>query len=662
MATKNEPFGYKPPKRTYRKLDEATVLSRIRSAKAYADGISELGDQVKQSQQNGQDTIDHMVDLFTSRHNLGFPEGRRWVGFDAKSGKTPDIVFRMQGMLAGKLKFQYVSPAGVEREARADEIEQYLNGYPSYLFRKHKNNRWDLKSLFWQLLAGRSYLQQTYLPFHWDKNEQKRKQGEEDGDYNRRVAAYRGFMGPPMRVDSIDPRMVFPLQTGAGTIGYVKKYRVQKFNLVESMHSIGVHPSFDADGNVTDVRELAGLELPDSSTDAYTGSVDYWEMIDEAMCYYVVGNKVIHAYQHDGGIGIFEALGLQTGFNEFNLQAMGVLWPVRNEIPQLDFLRTLWVNKAYIDVFPQLLAQLADTDNPLEDEDGNPREWNIEPGTVKQIRGQLINALKDAASGVDFRAMIEDYKTEIDLATIPNLLRGYAGAQQPGYSINQLVQTTRTQWKPMVTSREDQMAAIAEHHLFVVKNIINKPVTYFSSIEENPAGRRHGKHLTLDPENIEPYGEVIAHLEPDLPIDRQGNMQIYSNLAERGWMPFEEYWREGYGGTEPEQAKQRIMRDMARRAFLPAALEDAQALGRTKLTVDIIKSRGLDNLNTIGNMDVQALKEARAKGKAEGSGQPPPAAGGEMPPGIPGAQGAQPQGVAPVEGMNPANPMPGPRG
>lgn len=669
------------PKKKYQVKSESFILGKIKQAKTMADGIRALAEQVDTDQQLKTNTMDHMVALFEGSHNLGIPASKRYVAFDAKSAKPADVIFRALGMLNVPPKIHYIGPKGSPREEkRVDAIEKFLNAYAPWLWRKY-GVRWDIQNRFWQLLVGRSYLQQSYLPFYWDKQIRKRQKGESDSEYTARVDGYKGFMGPPLFVESLDPRMVFPVMTPMGPEAYVKIYKVQRFELNESLARVGKMIEFDPDGKVFAVHDLdkaAGLELPRQAEDTLSNPVDYFEYVDDVMCYYVVGDHVVHKYKHDGGVKIFPAYGLQTGFKEHHLAAMGLLWAVRNEIPQFDFLRTLWVQKAYLDVFPQLFAQLADDEMPLAHEDGTPRQWDIEPGTVKQIRGVLINALKESGSGMDFRAALEAFAGDIDLATISSLMRGIAGAQQPGYSINQLMQTTRTQWKPIVESAELQMSMLYEHTLWVLKNVVGEPTTIFAEIEDTRTGRRSGDYVTLDPDSIQDWCRVDVSLEPELPIDKQGNMLTWWKLHQEGGATFEDYVREGLGKTNPLSMKEQIMKDMAERAWLPEAIKDAMALGRVQLTNEILQQRGLDRLNAIGNLDVQALKEARAKQQLAQSGMPPMQGGGAPMPGtptggppgelgpeppqpIPATAGAGP-GIEPTYGANPNDPAPGYRG
>src|SRR5690606_41909406 len=60
---------------------------------------------------------------------------------------------------------------------------------------------------------------------------------------------------------------------------------------------------FDPDGRVFAVHDLdkaAGLELPRQAEDTLSNPVDYFEYVDDVMCYYVVGDHVVHKYRHDG--------------------------------------------------------------------------------------------------------------------------------------------------------------------------------------------------------------------------------------------------------------------------------------------------------------------------------------------------------------------------
>lgn len=685
-ARKNEALNYRPERRKYTEKSTAEVLGRVVQAKALAGIVRSVGDEAQQDQQDKTNVFDHMVKLFEGSHELGIPEKNRYVRFDAKTSKPADVIFRVMGMLTVPPKYEYIAPKGSAKDAdRHDRIEKFLNAFPSWTFRKYKT-RWDFQNRFWQLLMGYGYLQQSYLPTYWDKEVRKRRNGEDDGDYNSRIEGYKGYVGPPFFVESIDPRMVYPIRTKMGPEGYVKIYRVQRYEFDDAFARIGKWVEVDKDGKAQDIVELGkkrGLELPvQSDQTGLVAPIEYYELVDDVMCYYVVGDTVVHKYRHDGGMKIFPAYGLQTGFEEHRLAAMGILWAVRNEIPQYDFMRTLWMQKAYLDVFPQLLTQLAGDEDPIMGDDDKPQQWQIEPGTIKQIRGQLTSAMKEAGSGVDFRAALEMLAGDIDLATISGLARGIAGAQQPGYSINQLSQAMRSLWKPVIFSAELQDSDRAEHLLWCHKNVVQEKVSMFVQVEDAEMGRRRGEYYELDAEDIDEYCMVSAMHEPELPIDTQGNMLTWAQLYEKGQATWEEFTREGMRKTNPVQRWKEAMRDQARLKFLPKAMEDAEALGRVQLTNEIIRERGLDRLNTIGNLDIQALKAARAQQPAPGmqaggpapvmpgapGGAPPNAAGplgmqgmpgGPMMP--PGEAGMGGPGIPPTIGANPNNPAPGPR-
>jgi len=696
VPVSKKPLGGYVPQRKYETKTTDVILGRVRKANELASTIRSIGDQLSGEQQQNTNTLDFLVNLIQGKHDLGIPASKRYVNFDAKSAKPADILFRVLGMLMAQPRPEYIHPDGSSKnEGLRDDIEGHLTQVYPWMWRKYKK-RWDIQSLYWQLLAGRSYLQQSYLPFYWDKNVRSRTSGEriskdddastiaaKNGMYNDRVRGYKGYMGPPWCVESIDPRMMFPIETAMGNEGYVKIYRMQRLEINESFAKVGKFLEFDKNNKVLDIHDIgkpAGKALPVQSDSAEgNNSIDYYEYIDDAMVYYVVSNEVVHKYQHDGGIQVFPGYGLQTGFNEFNLAAVGILWAVRNELPQFDFMRTLWVQKAYLDVFPQLFAQLGTEDQPLRNEKGDPESWNIEPMTVKQIRGQLVNALKDAESGMDFRAAVEMFAGDIDLATIPGLARGVAGAQQPGYAINQLSQSMRTLWKPVIESRELQFSGLYEHYLWGTKNIVRERTTVFGATEDPENGGKTGRYFALDPDKIEDFFRVEAHLDPELPIDTQGNMMTYAKLHQEGMVTWEDWVRDGLKKSNPTAYREQVELDMARRQWAPKAIEDSMALGRVELTNEILAERGLDKLNAIGNMDVMALKAARAKQPAPdggGGGDPNAQIPVDQGPGMPGTPGSGPA-VAPstagqtgsdippsvgVTGANPNNAAPGFRG
>lgn len=704
----NQPFNYKPERATYKEKSSEYVLNQVKKVKTIqqtvlgqtpaidmASSITTLGNDLDSKYGLNTNTMDHMVRLFEGKHDLGIPDDKRYVSFDAKSAKPADIIFRVMGMLLAPILPEYIHPAGSAKdEQRRARVEGHLTHLDPWLFRKYQT-RYDIRNRFWQLLVGRSYIQQSYLPTYWDKTVMGRNASETLGQsdsadvqaaknkaYNSRVDGYRGHMGPPVFRECIDPRKVFPIMTPHGPDGYVKIYRVQRFELNQELGKFGKIAGFDKAGNVTDIAELkkpAGMELARQSDQADANStVDYYEYLDDKVCYYVAGSNVIHKYQHNGGMKIFPAYGLQTGFDDYHLSSVGILWAVRNELPQFDFMRTLWVQKAYLDVFPQLFAQLGSDDEPLRKENGDPIEWDIEPMTVKQIRGQLINALKDASSGMDFRAAVEMFAGDIDLATIPGLARGIAGAQQPGYAINQLSQSMRALWSPVVESAGDQASAMFEHYVDIVVNQVGRPVTVYGETEDPNSGRMKGEYFTLDPDDVEPYHRVRARLQPELPIDTQGTMMTMAKLNQEGMVTWDQYVREGLKKNNPKAMRDQIIKDQAIRAWIPDAINDAKALGRVQLTNEVIQARSLDHLNAIGNMDLAALKAGRAKQPAPGEAPSQPAGAPALapPPVGPGTPGTGPA-VAPgtagqtggtippsvgVTGSNPNDPAPGFRG
>lgn len=687
-------YDFRPDPKRYEKKPDSYVVGRVKDSGAPlsrtgvartmgASDISTLAQDVKAQQQVQTDSIEYMVKLFQGKHDLGIPADKRFVSFDAKSAKPADIIFRVMGMLGTPFKFQFIPPDGGKDDRDAqDRIEAHLNALYPFMFQKY-GVRFDLQSLWWQLVGGSSWIQQTYLPYYWDKTWMKPRKDEADGDYNARLAGYRGYMGPPVHVQSFDPRVVFPIETPMGVEAHVKAYRVQRYEMDAAFARVGKKVTLDRQGRVTDVEQLKrpGQIFPSDvgspSLETAGDSTEYFEYIDDVMCYYVVGDKVVHTYAHKGGIQIFPAYGLQTGMAEKAMKSVGILYAVRNEIPQLDFARTMWLQAAYLTVMPQLWVQLGEGEDPLRDADNNPEQWKLEPGTVKQIRGTLVNAMKEFGSGMDFRAFVEMLAGDIDLATLTPLARGIAGAQQPGYSINQLSQAMRLMWKPIIESIELQRSMMGEHYLRMVRpgGAIGQQSSIFGLTDQADDGRRTGKYYTVNPDDIPEFFRVLAIVNPELPIDQQGNMMAYAKLAQEGYATFEEFTREGMGKTNPVTREKQIFRDMGRRMMFPKAAEDAVALGRVRLTSEILKAQGLDRLNSVFSMDVQQLKSAGSAGGGEGgasqgggqiqppAGTPGDMAGGAGPAVVPGTAGLRGGGsIAPTTGANPNDPRPGPRG
>jgi len=634
-----------------------------------AQKIMELQKQLSADDQGRTNTLQHMIDLFMGDHSLGIPEDKRYVAFDAKTNKPADIIFRIKGMLSGKLKFRYVTPSTKADDVkRGDLIEAHVNAYYPTMKRRTQEDVAG-QALFWQLLGGTSYIQQTVDMYYWDKNEQKRKahekidddddsetQKKKDDEYNERVDEYRQWAGPPMVLEALDPRMVWPVRTKAkGIIAYVKFYRVTRYDFAESFRARGKAVHWDDDGKVSHIDTgVAGMEYAESADVGLSNSCEYYEYIDDHCVYYIADGHVVDKYEHRGGIKIFPAYCLQTGLNESATNSVGVLWPVRNEIMQLDFYRTLWANKAYLEIFPQLFAILDGNTDPLTGDDGKPVQWDVEPGTVKQLRGRLENPMANAASGTDFRALIEMESNEIDAATISGVARGIAGMQQPGYSINQLSQGMRTMWRDCITSRELQWAGIIEHYLWCIRHVIKEPSSvYAEAADDARDGRKVGTYATVSPSDIDDHFRIEATLDPDLPIDRQGLINIWWMLYKEGGATWDEFVREGKGQDSPIAQQKQIRREAMQKEAIGKIMEDAIALGRIRAQNKILEEGKFLELNPTFAIQNQLLKEARNPQPAADGGMAMPAPMG------PPADGGT--GIPPTGGMNPTDSAPGPR-
>jgi hypothetical protein len=256
----------------------------------------------------------------------------------------------------------------------------------------------------------------------------------------------------------------------------------------------------------------------------------------------------------------------------------------------------------------------------MRDETGLPKSWELVPGTITQIQGELRNALREAASSMDLLTILNYLAGEIDLATIPALLRGTAPQYQAGYSVNQMLAATRTHWKPFIQSRENQEAALAEHYLSIVKHHIKQSVIAYGEVTDDRTGRTTKRHVELSPEIIDDIPRVDAQTNIDLPVDRAAAAQLYWNLHKEGGATWEDYVKHGLGKMDPENYRKQAERDAARRQLFAPAMQAATALARVKLVNSLIAERGLDKANVLLTADIESLLE----GLGEVPGAPPP--------------------------------------
>lgn len=643
---------------TYEPKSDRFLVSAVKTA----GEILSLGEQLEVGQAINRESIDYFIDLYKGNVPLNLPADKMYVNFETRSSRAADVIHRVMGMLMTPLQAYYIQPFRSQaNEEKQKVIQKYLMGAMEWSRRKY--GVFDIQGLFWQLLTGKGYIQQTWLPAYWDKTWRRQRKDEEDGTYNQRIDGYKAHMGPPFFHESLDPRIVFPIPRPMGTTEWVKKYKVARYIAEDSFSRAGKPVKFskNQDSGKWDVydvdpRAKPGEELPEESATSATEDVVYHEYIDERFIYYVCDDRVIHRVDHKGGCRIYRADGLVTGFKEYELQAVSILFAVRNELPQYDFLRSLWVQRAYIDVFPQLFAELAAGEDPLRDGEGNLESWKVEPMTVRQVRGRISNAFRDAQSGVDYRALMDNLIADIDTATLPAIARGIGGAQQPGYAINQLNQSMRTIFGPAIVSRELQFSNMYEDHLWALKHCVGEEVTVFSELTDG-RGVRSGEYISIEPEDIQDFFHVRAVLKPALPIDEQGNMKTWADMGAAGWATDEEVSLYGFNNPQWKERRQQIEADLFRREARPAAMEDGIKLGKVRLEEKVAQSMGLDKLNPIFQQPLNALA-----GPGTGQTQEPPGLPAPAEEAAAAAQAAAGgTGMGPVAGENPGNPFPGPR-
>lgn len=593
------------------------VIADVQAAAAFAAGLERLAGELNSNYGPAQHSIDYMIDLFLGRTPLGIPDDLRFVAFDARSSRPADIIFRIMSALAGEVRLNYVPPTSNPKDrTRAAKIDAHLAAL-SESFRRVSPSRYDLQALWWLLLTGRSYVQQSYLPYYWDKEVALPREDEESNPaaYIQRMTAYKAKKGPPVLRETLDPRTVFPVYGRHGIRAYVRTYRVQRLEFERNCHAVGLAPVYGDNGlprMLVELSQVANLELP-QYTEQPASAIVYHEYIDDDYIFYVCAGRVIYSYEHKGGIRIIPAFGLQTGMNDPQWMAFGILWPVRNEIPQLDFYRTLVAQKAYLDVFPPLIAELREGESPAVDETGAPREWKLAPGTVVQVAAQVRPALQNAPTSMDVLQILNYLAGEIDLATIPSLMRGQAPQYQAGYSVNQMLAATRTHWKPFIQAIEMQEALLAEHYLELVKSHIRQPVVTYGTVTDR-SGAASRRYIELSPNDIDDYPRVEARHTAELPVDRQAIAQVWWNLFKEGGATWEDFVIEGLGRSDPENYRRQAERDMGRRQLFPAAMQAATALARVKLVNDLIKQRGLDKANVLLTADIESLLQGTQEG------------------------------------------------
>jgi len=226
-------------------------------------------------------------------------------------------------------------------------------------------------------------------------------------------------------------------------------------------------------------------------------------------------------------------------------------------VPRLDELLTMKLNWSYLGAYPTpvISTALSSTgylptlDGPVGDSGGvstpeKPRKLTWTPGQAMELAaGKTFGFVAPPPVGGDLNDLITIFKSLIDIAGIPSIMRGVSGSGDSGYLANQMKAAAAMAYKLSMLSLQRQLEKATEFSLWMVPNVVKQTVYVLgwdavNSKTGKPLTKAGRAWLGISPDkqgkNVADYtklGPVSYQYRPTQPTDEQANAMIALQLT-----------------------------------------------------------------------------------------------------------------------------------
>ncbi len=275
-----------------------------------------------------------------------------------------------------------------------------------------------------------------------------------------------------------------------------------------------------------------------------------------------------------------------------------VLYSLLFLVPRLDELLTMWLNWCYLGAYANpYLEDLPNTNTlpsgmmPPTGDENTPATFTWGPGKFLEIpRGKRFAFMQPPPIGGDLKEMALLFRSLIDIAGIPSILRGANLSGDSGYLANQMIASATMLYRRLQRARERQLEEALEFMLYLIPHRVKQTVYVLGQGAEGRAwlGLREKGETTEALASTDQLGPLTVEARPDMSVMQQARAMIAKQLidgppetrldsrrhAMEHWLGFEdpdtlidEIWVEDTIATDPAIRKM-IVDDATRRAGL----------------------------------------------------------------------------------------------
>ena len=519
-------------------------------------------------------------DIHDRRYMLkspNIPEVFRKTASEFRAPLVWDFVRRCVAIITPEIPSpKVISPRlGVETEKKSSKIEKWL----SAAYYKMDDNNGIYKILVdalveqgtavWKALPNRK----TFLAF-------QRGEDEDDDTYNEKVDHYRK-VNFPFSWEHVPTDTWYPIDE----YGRKEALEISKRETLPLAMKYNLIP--DGRGGLTNGDpKTIGQRVPDYPTSSYPSTTtfrEYWKAAElddrgnltQGTFIYMADKTIIKVGKHNYlNTPYYVAEANRTSSKDTAERALSLVYPLLNLQDNMDALRTIQMNWAYLTGFPVMRLRPQSDEQPIYDKDA---EVVWEPGQAILTPGYIPEWMELPPAGRDLIAMSNFLMEIFNMVSLNPILGGVIpGANVSGVAAQTMISIAKSIFGPAIDSISKSFNEMAAFILKCIDTELGVPVPVYAISKEN------NEWLELSPKDIDGYYEVKHSLHPVIPAERMTKSAWLADGNARGLIPDRIVIEDGYGFEAPDEIMEELLLDKLRKSGEYQTLLAAQWLDRMK--------------------------------------------------------------------------------
>lgn len=487
-------------------------------------------------------------ELCRMEHTVSIPEQYRAITPVMKTPFMRDAWLRIGGSLVAKSPIAHITPKDDKKQEYRESANIAERFDAAMLERNSKDRGKDLviNLTLAHVRDGESVLKVVHRPDAW-ANFPSRLSDEEADDYKGRQDDYKRGADLPVAWSEVD-RLSMLYEGGEyGDLWcmeygeYTKPYLKSKYRMVASNDSNKlVNPELMIEGR--GIPEGLYANNADRSVKVEFFTSKEWHVIIDG----TEAPRFPRKNPYSPYLPYFRAPAHESE---------SLLYSLLYLVPRMDELLTMKLNWSYLGAYPNPVLKSVPNSNAfpgvggmlgdMGEMTGAPNQkltWT--PGKLMDLPvGRELEFLTPPPVGQDLNDLIVILKSMIDIAGVPSVMRGAAGAGDAGYLYNQMMAAATMMYRQSVLSCQRQLEKATEFTHWLIQNVVKQTVYVMGWDAINTKTGRPKENasrgwLGLSPDsqsksvaNISKLGPVSFQYRPTLPTDEQARAMIALQLT-----------------------------------------------------------------------------------------------------------------------------------